>query len=167
MPSHYYELVFRSAVELLRGSVLQAGDVSAGNGDVIDWRKIRSGELVPSEGSAYSQAVLFVELAGIRAVGLMFRSAVAIAIATTHATANRRHGCRALRVARGGARGARLRGDGAQSSSRVFVPAACGALRWRWDGFCLHLRTLIQSALNRKTHHQLRQHQQDSKENDT
>ncbi len=68
----YFELVFRCAVELTRGGVLQAGEVSAGRGDVIDWRAVRSGETVLHEGDAYSQATLFVEHAGSDAVISMF-----------------------------------------------------------------------------------------------
>ncbi len=68
----YFELVFRCAVELTRGGVLQAGEVTAGRGDVIDWRTVRSGELALNEGDAYSQATLFVELAGLDAVRSMF-----------------------------------------------------------------------------------------------
>lgn len=60
----FYDLVFRCSVEIIRGRVLQAGGVTAGNGDVIDWRSVRCGERVARDADAYDQALLFVELAG-------------------------------------------------------------------------------------------------------
>lgn len=44
-------LVWRLAVALLGGRVLQARDVSAGNGALIDWRTVRSGEDVTMSGT--------------------------------------------------------------------------------------------------------------------
>lgn len=50
--------------ELLAGRVLQACEVSAGNGKVIDWRDVRSGELLLDEADAFDTARLFVHLVG-------------------------------------------------------------------------------------------------------
>jgi hypothetical protein len=64
----FYDLVFRCAAEILRGRVLQADGVTAGNGDVIDWRSVRCGERAARDADAFEQARLFVELAGRDAV---------------------------------------------------------------------------------------------------
>jgi hypothetical protein len=44
-------LVWRLAVALLGGRILQACGVSAGNGALIDWRTVRSGEDVTLSGT--------------------------------------------------------------------------------------------------------------------
>ena len=60
-------LVFRCAVEILGGRILQADDVTAGRGFVIDWTTVRSGETLMEDGDAYDVAFLFVQLVGPRA----------------------------------------------------------------------------------------------------
>lgn len=50
--------------ELLAGRVLHARDVTAGNGKVIDWRTVRSGDLVQEDADAFDTARLFVHLVG-------------------------------------------------------------------------------------------------------
>ena len=57
-------LIFALAVAFTKGIVLTANDVTAGNGIVIDWRSVKSGDTVVSEGDAYDVAVTFVKLAG-------------------------------------------------------------------------------------------------------
>jgi hypothetical protein len=67
-----YEHVKEAAARILAGEVLQAGSVSAGRGLVIDWRTIRSGEIVDDGGDSFDQAHLFVALAGPEACELLF-----------------------------------------------------------------------------------------------
>lgn len=52
------------SVALLAGVVLHASDVTAGNGAVIDWRTVRSGEFVQSGADAFDTAQLLVALVG-------------------------------------------------------------------------------------------------------
>lgn len=59
-----YETVARCAVAMVAGDVLQSSGVSAGNGTVIDWRTVPSGEMVQSGGDAFDTARLFVALIG-------------------------------------------------------------------------------------------------------
>jgi hypothetical protein len=59
-----YEAVHHCAVELLAGKVVQAAGVSAGNGSVIDWRSVKSGETVQTNRDAFDTARLFVSLVG-------------------------------------------------------------------------------------------------------
>lgn len=53
------ELVFRLAVAFQRGRVLQAANVSAGNGLVVDWRQVPSGEILLDDGDAFDVAHMF------------------------------------------------------------------------------------------------------------
>lgn len=53
-----------AALLLLEGCVLHASNVTAGSGIVIDWRTVRSGELLQAEGDAFDTAALFVTLVG-------------------------------------------------------------------------------------------------------
>ena len=52
------------AVALLGGLVLHAANVTAGNGAVIDWRTVKSGETVQEGADAFDTALLFVTLVG-------------------------------------------------------------------------------------------------------
>jgi hypothetical protein len=52
------------AQALLDGAVLQAAEVSAGNGAVIDWRTVRSGDTLQTGGDPFDTAQLFVALVG-------------------------------------------------------------------------------------------------------
>lgn len=52
------------SLALLSGAVLQVGGVSAGNGIVIDWRTVRSGETLTTGADAFDTAQLFVALVG-------------------------------------------------------------------------------------------------------
>lgn len=71
--SDTFNAVRACAISLLAGDVLQADLVSAGNGIVIDWRTVRSGETLQSGADAFDTAQLFVALVGVdaafRAVG--------------------------------------------------------------------------------------------------
>ena len=58
-----YPAVRVCALALLGGEVLQASKVSAGRGTVIDWRHVKSGEIV-CEGDAFDTAHAFVTLVG-------------------------------------------------------------------------------------------------------
>lgn len=62
MASETYPAV--RAVAMLAGAVLQVSDVSAGNGKVIDWRTVRSGDTLQEGGDAFDTAQLFVALVG-------------------------------------------------------------------------------------------------------
>lgn len=60
------------AVALLGGLVLHAANVTAGNGAVIDWRTVKSGETVQEGADAFDTALLFVSLVGEEAaVGVL------------------------------------------------------------------------------------------------
>lgn len=59
-----YEAVRACALALLGGAVLKACDVTAGRGSAIDWREVRSGDLVQSDGDAFDTAYLFVSMVG-------------------------------------------------------------------------------------------------------
>ena len=58
-----YPAVYACALALLRGKVLAACDVTAGNGLVVDWRTVKNGEAMET-GDAASTAQLFVALVG-------------------------------------------------------------------------------------------------------
>lgn len=59
-----FDAVRAVAIVLLAGGVLQASDVSASNGKVIDWRVVRCGDVVLEGGDAFDAAHLFVALVG-------------------------------------------------------------------------------------------------------
>lgn len=52
------------SIALLAGAILHASDVTAGNGKVIDWRTVKSGEELCPGGDAFDTAYLFVTLVG-------------------------------------------------------------------------------------------------------
>lgn len=52
------------ALTLLAGVVLRAEGVSAGNGLVVDWRTVKCGEAILTDGDAFDVAYLFVALVG-------------------------------------------------------------------------------------------------------
>ena len=52
------------SIALLSGAVLQSVGVSAGNGIVIDWRTVKSGETLTTHADAFDTAQLFVSLVG-------------------------------------------------------------------------------------------------------
>jgi hypothetical protein len=52
------------AVALLAGVILKASDVTAGNGAVIDWRHVKSGEFMRQGADAFDTANMFVLLVG-------------------------------------------------------------------------------------------------------
>lgn len=60
----HFEAVRACALALLGGVVLQAADVSAGNGKVIDWRTVRCGDALLESADAYDVARLFVSIVG-------------------------------------------------------------------------------------------------------
>jgi hypothetical protein len=57
-----FDTVRACALALLSGTVLQADAVSAGRGSVVDWRTVRSGETLQTDGDAFDTAQLFVAL---------------------------------------------------------------------------------------------------------
>jgi hypothetical protein len=59
-----YTAVRACSIAMLAGTVLQVCDVSAGNGSVIDWRTVSSGETLLDGADAFDAAHLFVELVG-------------------------------------------------------------------------------------------------------
>lgn len=60
-----FDAVRACSIALLRGAVLRAEDVTAGlDGSVIDWRSIKSGETIQTDGDAFETAYLFVTLVG-------------------------------------------------------------------------------------------------------
>jgi hypothetical protein len=59
-----YEAVRYCAVELHTGKIIQAAGVSAGNGSVIDWRSVKSGETLQTDCDVFDTARLFVALVG-------------------------------------------------------------------------------------------------------
>lgn len=59
-----YEAVRCVALALIAGEVVQAAGVSAGNGAVIDWRTVRSGEALQTDADAFDTAQFFVALVG-------------------------------------------------------------------------------------------------------
>lgn len=64
-----YRVVSIVARALLQGATLQACEVSAGQGLLIDWRTIRCGEPLLHDADAFDVAYLFVWLVGpLRAV---------------------------------------------------------------------------------------------------
>ncbi len=69
-----FEAVRACAIAFLAGKILQVDDVSAGNGIVITWRTVRSGETLQVGADAFDTAQLFVAIAGpeaaLRAVAL-------------------------------------------------------------------------------------------------
>lgn len=52
------------AIAILGGAVLTACDVTAGNGLVVDWRSVKCGEHMETDGDAAAVAQLFVALVG-------------------------------------------------------------------------------------------------------
>jgi len=59
-----FNAIFQVSAALIKGRVLQARNVSVGNGLVIDWRTVKSGETIGKDLDPYDAAVLFVELIG-------------------------------------------------------------------------------------------------------
>lgn len=66
-----YPTIRACALILLTGAVLQTvtpdGAVTAGKGQIIDWRTVRSGETVRVDGDAFDTAQLFVAMVGVEA----------------------------------------------------------------------------------------------------
>ncbi len=52
------------ALAILAGTILHASDVTAGNGIVVDWRTVRSGDTLATEADPFDAAHLFVTLVG-------------------------------------------------------------------------------------------------------
>lgn len=52
------------AILLLGGVVLHASDVTAGNGKIIDWRTVKSGDTIQEGADSFDTAQLFVALVG-------------------------------------------------------------------------------------------------------
>lgn len=59
-----YLVVLACSAVLVRGGVLQASHVTAGNGLLIDWRTVLSGEALLVDADAFDVADLFVLLVG-------------------------------------------------------------------------------------------------------
>jgi len=58
------DAVFACSVALICGRVLQARDVTVGNGLLIDWRFVKSGQEIANDLEVYDAASLFVEMVG-------------------------------------------------------------------------------------------------------
>lgn len=61
------------AYRMVFGEVLQAGNVTAGNGVVIDWRTTRSGFVVLSGATPEECASSFVQMVGRRRAAYLVR----------------------------------------------------------------------------------------------
>jgi len=59
-----HELISAISVALLGGRIFNTRNVTAGNGSVIDWRTVKSGETIIDGADAYDTAVAFVGLVG-------------------------------------------------------------------------------------------------------
>ena len=62
--SALFDAVRACSIAILAGAVLRAANVTAGNGKVIDWRTVKSGEELCHGGDAFDTAYLFVTLVG-------------------------------------------------------------------------------------------------------
>ncbi len=71
------DIVFAVAVELTKGAVLSANDITAGRGTLIDWRTVKSGENLLEDADAFDIAYLFVALAGWGAVAVALEKVAA------------------------------------------------------------------------------------------
>lgn len=58
------DAIFACSVALFNGRTLQARDITVGNGLLIDWRFVKSGEEIANNLEIYDAACLFVELVG-------------------------------------------------------------------------------------------------------
>lgn len=58
------EAIFACSIALFNGKVLQARDVTVGNGLLIDWRFVKSGQEIANNLEVYDAACLFVEMVG-------------------------------------------------------------------------------------------------------
>ncbi len=59
-----YSAVRACAIVLFAGAVLHAADITAGNGIVVDWRTVKSGEELATQADPFDTAWLFVALVG-------------------------------------------------------------------------------------------------------
>lgn len=59
-----FEAVRACSIVLLAGVILHAGDLTAGNGLLVDWRTVRCGETLLESADAFDVARLFVALVG-------------------------------------------------------------------------------------------------------
>jgi hypothetical protein len=66
------------AVALLGGLVLHAANVTAGNGAVIDWRTVKSGEALQEGADAFDTALFFVSLVGEEAAAASLPAVVEV-----------------------------------------------------------------------------------------
>lgn len=64
MSTAFFAVVRACSIALLRGATLQAEDVSAGHGEVVDWRTVRSGVTVREGLDAFDAALTFVRMVG-------------------------------------------------------------------------------------------------------
>lgn len=88
-----FEIIRSCALALLSGTVLQTAGVSAGNGIVIDWRTVTSGETLQTDGDAFDTAQLFVALVGVDAASAVLAVELPAEVAEyarNHAGARRR-----------------------------------------------------------------------------
>ena len=67
MGDAFIAAVWACSVAILDGEILHASDVTAGNGLVIDWREVKSGEIMDKQGDSFDSAYLFVWLVGVDA----------------------------------------------------------------------------------------------------
>ena len=59
-----FDAVFKCSVALYKGHVLQVNNVSVGNGALIDWRYVKSGDTLMENADEFDLAHYFVHLVG-------------------------------------------------------------------------------------------------------
>lgn len=64
MSTTTYAAVRACALAMIAGTILHAASVTAGNGIIVDWRTVKSGEEIQKDGDAFDTAQLFVALVG-------------------------------------------------------------------------------------------------------
>lgn len=67
-PPPSFEAIFAVAVVLVFGDILQVEGVTAGRGQLIDWRAVKSGHVLLEEAGPYEIAHMLVALVGSDAV---------------------------------------------------------------------------------------------------
>ena len=59
-----FEIVAEVAAKLIKGEVVHCGDVTVGNGKLIDWRVVKSGVILVENVDAFELAYAFTKLVG-------------------------------------------------------------------------------------------------------
>lgn len=74
-----HSILFAICTLLLTGEVLHGANVTVGNGSVIDWRTVKSGDEIAHDLDAFDSAALFVALVGPEVATKALAKAVAFA----------------------------------------------------------------------------------------